>query len=105
MLDGDTALAGEIDAAFASAHEKLNTSAPLSGNMAKRLALELWRAERAGYTEVFMPVYAHALSGAGELIVQLVHESYCKAGRGQTILWGGRAREPAPYEPALFRRA
>ena len=89
MLEGNTALVSEIDLAFAAAHEKLNTSAPLSGNMAKRLALELWRAERAGYTEVFMPVYAHALSGAGELIVQLVHESYCKAGRGQTILWAG----------------
>ena len=57
--------------------------------MAKHLALELWRAENAGYTEVFMPIYAHALSGVGELIVQLVHESYCKAGRGQTILWAG----------------
>ena len=57
--------------------------------MAKHLALELWRAEQAGYTEVFMPIYAHALSGVGELIVQLVHESYCKAGRGQTILAAG----------------
>ena len=89
MLDGNTALAGEIDAAFAAAHEKLGISALVSDNMAKRLALELWRAENAGYTEVFMPIYAHALSGIGELIVQLVHESYCKAGRGQTILWAG----------------
>ena len=89
MLDGDTALACEIDTAFAAAHEKLNTSAPASENMAKHLALELWRAEQTGYTEVFMPVYAHALSGAGELIVQLVHESYCKTGRGQTILAAG----------------
>ena len=62
---------------------------PYSENMAKNLALELWRAENAGYTEVFMPIYAHALSGVGELIVQLVHESYCKGGRGQTILWAG----------------
>ena len=89
MLEGDTKLAGEIDVAFADAHEKLKVSSPLSENMAKHLALELWRAEQAGYTEVFMPIYAHALSGAGELIVQLVHESYCKAGRGQTILWAG----------------
>ncbi|MYA95126.1 MAG: hypothetical protein F4X91_01785 [Nitrospinae bacterium] len=89
MLEGNTALVSEIDLAFAAAHEKLNTSAPASENMAKRLALELWRAEQAGYTEVFMPIYAHALSGVGELIVQLVHESYCKAGRGQTILAAG----------------
>ncbi len=89
MLEGNTNLACEIDLGFADAHEKLKAAAPLSENMAKHLALELWRAERAGCTEVFMPIYAHALSGAGELIVQLVHESYCKAGRGQTILWAG----------------
>lgn len=89
MLEGNTALVSEIDLAFAAAHEKLEVAAPAGENMAKRLALELWRAERAGYTEVFMPIYAHALSGAGELIVQLVHESYCKAGRGQTILAAG----------------
>ena len=89
MLEGDTVLAGEIDAAFADAHEKLAAAVPSSENMSKTLALELWRAEQAGYTEVFMPIYAHALSGVGELIVQLVHESYCKAGRGQTVLAAG----------------
>ncbi len=89
MLHGNTALAGEIDAAFADAHQKLGAASPVNENMAKHLALELWRAENAGYTEVFMPIYAHALSGVGELIVQLVHESYCKAGRGQTILRAG----------------
>ena len=89
MLEGNTNLACEIDLGFTDAHEKLKAAAPLSENMAKHLALELWRAERAGCTEVFMPIYAHALSGVGELIVQLVHESYCKAGRGQTILWAG----------------
>lgn len=89
MLCGNTELASEIDLAFADAHDKLGAAAPVSENMAKRLALDLWRAERAGYTEVFMPIYAHALAGAGELIVQLVHESYCKAGRGQTIIPAG----------------
>ena len=89
MLAGNTTLASEIDLAFADAHDKLGAAAPVSENMAKRVALDLWRAERAGYTEVFMPIYAHALAGAGELIVQLVHESYCKAGRGQTIIRAG----------------
>ena len=89
MLDGDAALAREIDAAFAAAHEKLRTPVPVRENMAKHLAFELWCAEMAGYTEVFVPIYAHALSGVGALIVQLVHESYCKAGCGQTILWAG----------------
>jgi len=65
MLDGDTALAGEIDSAFAAAHEKLKTSAPASDNMAKHLALELWRAENAGYTEVFMPGLRPCAIGRG----------------------------------------
>ncbi len=86
MLSGDTALAREVDAAFADAHGKLQPDVPPRENMAKRLALGLWRAERAGYAEVFLPIYARALSGVGALIVQLVHESYCKAGCGQTIL-------------------
>lgn len=86
MLDGNTALAREVDAAFADAHGRLRPDVPLRENMAKRLALGLWRAERAGYAEVFLPIYARALSGVGALIVQLVHESYCKAGCGQTIL-------------------
>lgn len=89
MLDGNAALVREIDKAFADAHQRLRPDAPLRGNMAKYLALALWRAESLGYAEVFMPIYAHALSGAGELIVQLVHESYCKEGRGQTILAAG----------------
>ncbi len=87
MLEGHTGTARAIDAAFAAAHAMLGPDRPARENMAKHLALALWQAERAGYTEVFMPVYAKALSGAGELVVQLVHESYCKAGRGQTILW------------------
>ncbi len=86
LLDGNTVLAREVDAAFADAHQVLRPASPVHENMAKYLALCLWRAERVGYGEVFMPIYAHALSGVGELIVQLVHESYCKAGRGQTIL-------------------
>jgi len=35
---------------------------------------------------VFAPMYAHALSGFAGLITQLLHESSCKFGRGQTIL-------------------
>ncbi len=86
MLEGSTALVREIDKAFADAHRTLRPDSPLRENVAKYLALALWRAEELGFTEAFMPIYAHALSGAGELIVQLVHESYCKEGLGQTIL-------------------
>lgn len=77
----------ELSASFGAANEQLAPGVPAGENMAKALALSLWRAELGGYTEIFMPIYAKSLSGLGELIVQLVHESYCKAGKGQTLLF------------------
>ncbi len=76
-----------LDAAFGAAHARLGCEMPPAENMAKALALRLWRAELAGRTEIFFPVYRRALSGVGALAVQLVHESYCKEGRGQTLLF------------------
>lgn len=76
-----------LSASFRAANERLASGVPAGENMAKALALSLWRAELGGYTEIFMPIYAKSLSGLGKLIVQLVHESYCKAGKGQTVLF------------------
>ncbi len=76
-----------LDAAFGAAHGRLASETPPGENMAKALALRLWRAELAGRTEIFFPIYRRALSGVGALAVQLVHESYCKEGRGQTLLF------------------
>ncbi len=76
-----------LDAAFGAAHGRLGSETPPGENMAKALALRLWRAELAGRTEIFFPIYRRALSGVGALAVQLVHESYCKEGRGQTLLF------------------
>jgi len=77
----------ELCTSFRAANERLAPGVPARENMAKALALSLWRAELGGYTEIFMPIYAKSLSGLGKLIVQLVHESYCKAGKGQTLLF------------------
>ncbi|MBT3351468.1 MAG: hypothetical protein HOC91_13740 [Nitrospinaceae bacterium] len=77
----------EIATSFKAANERLSPDIPVGENMAKALALSLWRAELGGYTEIFMPIYTKSLSGLGKLIVQLVHESYCKAGKGQTFLF------------------
>ncbi len=44
----------------------LNRYYPLAENMAKALALRLWRAELAGFGEIFMPIYSKALSGLVE---------------------------------------
>jgi len=87
LAEGSAKTAEGLDAAFARAHARLAPSVPIERNMAKTLALQLWRAELSGYTELFLPVYCKALSGLGELIVQLVHESYCKGGKGQTVLF------------------
>jgi glucose-6-phosphate isomerase len=54
-------------------------------NPAKKLALGLFSAYEKGYNEIFMPVYSTALSGFNQLIVQLLHESCGKQGKGHTI--------------------
>lgn len=87
LAEGNAETSKKLDAAFEAAHVRLRPSAAAGENMAKAMALRFWRAELAGYTELFLPIYAKALSGLGALIVQLVHESYCKAGKGQTILF------------------
>ncbi len=87
LAKGDIETARKLDTAFEAAHVRLGPSVPVEENMAKAMALRFWEAELAGYTELFLPIYAKALSGLGELVVQLVHESYCKAGKGQTVLF------------------
>lgn len=87
LVEGSDGNARRLDAAFAAAHERMAPPAPSERNIAKALALGLWRAELAGYGELFLPIYCKALGGLGELIVQLVHESYCKEGRGHTVVY------------------
>lgn len=41
--------------------------------------------ETKGYNEVYVTCYAEALAGFENLIVQLMHESACKDGKGQTF--------------------
>ncbi|HIH42799.1 TPA: hypothetical protein HA246_04090 [Candidatus Woesearchaeota archaeon] len=54
-------------------------------NIAAQTALALSSLEYNGFTELFMPIYSSQLDGFGNLIVQLLHESVCKLGRGQTV--------------------
>ncbi len=53
-------------------------------NLAFRAASVLYQLEQNGYVDVFMPFYAHNLFPLSALIVQLCHESFGKAGKGQT---------------------
>jgi len=65
--------------------EGCKASSPLEKNPAKQLAYTLFTLYEKGYHEIFMPVYSTALSGFNQLIVQLVHESCGKEGKGHTI--------------------
>jgi glucose-6-phosphate isomerase len=49
------------------------------------LAKYYYELEQKGYSEVYITCYAQALSGFENLIVQLMHESVCKNGAGQTF--------------------
>jgi len=64
-------------AAYGALHEE---------NNALRLAVALFRLENNAYTELFLPLYSHLLSGFGMIITQLFHESFGKDGKGLTVL-------------------
>lgn len=63
-------------------HEKLSPGDP---NKASKLAQDLHEAEKIGFSEVLTPFYSTRLFGFYPLLVQLMHESVCKKGRGQTF--------------------
>lgn len=54
-------------------------------NPALNLASALYDAEQRGYDEVFTPFYSTRLFGFYPLFVQLMHETVCKDGEGQTF--------------------
>ncbi len=44
--------------------------------------------EKRGYSEVYIPIYSEALRAFQNMIIQLMHESVCKNGEGQTFYTG-----------------
>ena len=77
----------ELDQSFAKAHNKFLPDISLDSNLAKALSLRLYMFEILGFTELFVFGYGRCFRGLGELIIQLVHESYCKNGMGQTVIY------------------
>ena len=59
--------------------------APGTPNKASKLAEILYSAEEKGFEQVLTPFYASRLFGFYPLLVQLMHESVCKKGRGQSV--------------------
>lgn len=54
-------------------------------NPALNLASALYDSEQRGYEQVFTPFYSTRLFGFYPLLVQLMHETVCKEGEGQTF--------------------
>lgn len=52
---------------------------------AQEIAETLYRAEKQGYQEILNPIYSTRLYGFLPLNIQLMHETVCKEGEGQTI--------------------
>ena len=76
----------EIDRGALSMYGSCDPGVALKRNPAKQLAIMLYLLEKKGYTEIFCPIYSVYLSSFSMLITQLMHESVCKRGKGQTIL-------------------
>lgn len=53
-------------------------------NLAWKAASVFWQLEQKGYCDVYVPFYTHNLFYMNLLLVQLCHESFGKAGKGQT---------------------
>jgi glucose-6-phosphate isomerase len=54
-------------------------------NMAYSLSKYYFDLEKDGYNEIFVPIYSQRLKDFQNMIVQLMHESACKDGKGQTF--------------------
>lgn len=70
-----------------SMYAKCAPHVPITENPALQLAASLFLAEQQGMTEVYSPVYSKLLAGSTELWTQLMHETVCKNGKGQTFLF------------------
>ena len=73
-------------------YKKCSPKIPIENNLALQLSVALYQLDKEGYTEIFTPVYSEQLLGMLALIIQLIHESTGKDGKGQTI-YGGFAPE------------
>ncbi len=65
------------------AYQKYSNKKP---NDAIKIASMLYKLDRKGYSEIFMPIYSSRLMGSDIIITQLIHESVGKKQKGQTLL-------------------
>ncbi|MDA1038505.1 MAG: hypothetical protein O2877_02335 [bacterium] len=75
----------KIDAGAKAAYKEYAFDAPVSKNGALNAAVAAYELEQKGYTEIFAPIYSWEYHWFLPLMVQLIHESTGKDGKGQTI--------------------
>jgi glucose-6-phosphate isomerase len=68
-----------------SMHRRCRPDRDIRENPALLLAATLYMLESKGFTGVFLPAYSSRLAAFNPLITQLMHESACKSGKGQTF--------------------
>lgn len=56
------------------------------GNDAMQLANVFYELDKKEYSEIFMPIYSSKLIGSVNILMQLLHESCGKEGKGQTMI-------------------
>jgi glucose-6-phosphate isomerase len=66
-------------------YDKCAPNVPIENNPALSLAATLYALDQKGFTEIFCPVYSTKLYGFLPGIIQMLHETACKDGKGQTI--------------------
>lgn len=75
----------KLTAGAKAGYRKYSAKNPPEKNDALNLALHFAELGNKGYAEIFASVYSSSLTALLPLMVQLVHETYSKNGRGQTI--------------------
>ena len=91
----------EVDEEARKMYAICSPAVPLKDNPALRLSVFLYLKDQQGYSEIFFPVYSPQLEGFVNLVVQLIHESSGKEGKGQTI-YGSLAPESQHHTNQRF---
>jgi len=90
-----------IDEGASKMYKSCSPRVPVEENPALKLSAFLYALDKKGYAEIFFPVYSPQLEGFVSLVVQLIHESSGKEGKGQTI-YGSLAPESQHHTNQRF---
>lgn len=91
----------EIDEGARKMYKICSPRMSIHENPALKLSAFLYALDKKGYAEIFFPVYSPQLEGFIPLVIQLIHESSGKEGKGQTI-YGSLAPESQHHTNQRF---